>query len=474
MKLRILTEIAKNISFGIESLRYRDNQILLEKALSKSEGRYKLAQESARIGSWEWDIGNNDLYWSDEMFILFDKKKGEFAPTYSAMMACVAKEDRFRTAISFDSSMKEGTLFDVEFRIHDSMGGIKWINSKGNSKHDAKGNPILVAGTMQDISARKNVESTLQQIDQNYKLISENTDDVIWVMDVKSKKYTYVSPSIQKMLGYTPEEAINEPMGNVFIQDSLNKINDFLSQNVQLFLEGNSSGSVPIELEQMRKDGSLVCTEVNITIALDEHGKLQVIGISRDITERKRTENALDEERNLFTVLMNTIPDGIYFKDKESRFIRINKAQADRLGLSDPSEALGKTDFDYFSEEHARPAFDDEQKIIKTDSPIIDKEEEETWPDGNRFWVLTSKLPLKNNAGQIIGSFGISHDITHRKMMENALQQRVMELETVSQLSARVRTGETVNELIQILLDETLKNYRYSGWRDFSAKSFYQ
>ena len=82
-------------------------------------------------------------------------------------------------------------------------------------------------------------------------------------------------------------------------------------------------------------------------------------------------------------MLMDNVPDGIYFKDKEGRFIRINKSQAVRFGLSDPAEAVGKTDFDFFSREHARPAFEDEQKILRTGQPLIGLEEKETWPDGS-------------------------------------------------------------------------------------------
>ncbi len=142
-----------------------------------------------------------------------------------------------------------------------------------------------------------------------------------------------------------------------------------------------------------------------------------------DITERKRMEEALVKEQFLMNMLMDNVPDTIYFKDKESRFIRMNKSQATRFGLSDPAEAVGKTDFDFFAEQHAQPAFEDEQKIIKTGKPLIGLEEKETWPDGSETWVTTTKMPLRDKEGEIIGTFGISKDITERKRAEEALRK---------------------------------------------------
>ena len=145
--------------------------------------------------------------------------------------------------------------------------------------------------------------------------------------------------------------------------------------------------------------------------------------------EHKRTEAATFEEQDLLRTLMDNLTDSIYFKDAESHFTRINQALAHRIGLRDPAKAIGKTDSDFFSDEHSRQAYEDEQKIIKVGQPLIGKEEKETWPDGREAWVSTTKMPLRNQKGQIIGTFGISRDITERKRADEALQQLYAELE---------------------------------------------
>ena len=146
-------------------------------------------------------------------------------------------------------------------------------------------------------------------------------------------------------------------------------------------------------------------------------------GITHDITARKRTEAALAWERVLFSLLMDNLPDRIYFKDRESRFIRTSRSHAAERGLADPAGAIGKTDGDFSDAEHSRKANQDEQRIMRTGKPIVDVEEKVSFPDRPNTWFLTTKMPLRDPAGEIVGTFGISHDITARRELEQKNQQ---------------------------------------------------
>ena len=136
----------------------------------------------------------------------------------------------------------------------------------------------------------------------------------------------------------------------------------------------------------------------------------------------------IDDARLLSALLENT-PDSIYFKDAESRFLRISSSMARRLQLRNPEEALGKTDRDFYASEHAEPALLDELQILRTGQPLLGKEEKECWENGREAWVLTSKMPLRNEAGKISGTLGISWDITERRRAEEALRQEHVESE---------------------------------------------
>jgi PAS domain S-box-containing protein len=127
--------------------------------------------------------------------------------------------------------------------------------------------------------------------------------------------------------------------------------------------------------------------------------------------------------------LLQNIPDHIYFKDRESRFILVNPAMARIMRIDSASSAVGKTDFDIFTPEHAEAALADEQEILRTGKSIVGKVEKETWPDGTISWVTTTKLPLRNKKGEIVGTFGISRDTTARKLAEDALKQAVEDLQ---------------------------------------------
>ena len=122
-------------------------------------------------------------------------------------------------------------------------------------------------------------------------------------------------------------------------------------------------------------------------------------------------------ENHLLGVLMENSGELIYFKDRAGRFVRVSRAMADRFGLADITAAEGKTDFDFYSAEHARAAQADEEEVMRSGGPLV-KEEEETWPDGHVTWVLTTKQPLRDASGAIVGTFGLSRDITQRKREE--------------------------------------------------------
>lgn len=147
----------------------------------------------------------------------------------------------------------------------------------------------------------------------------------------------------------------------------------------------------------------------------------------------------IDFQQYLISVMMDNIPDAIYFKDLESRFIKVNKGIMKNAGVSSEDEILGKTDFDFFGYEHADEARKDELEIIKTGKPIINKVEKENYPDGRVKWVSTTKIPLKDDEGNIIGTFGMSRNITDLIEKEQKINKIAEEL---SELNKKLTHSE--------------------------------
>jgi PAS domain S-box-containing protein len=166
--------------------------------------------------------------------------------------------------------------------------------------------------------------------------------------------------------------------------------------------------------------------------------------LSETLARLDERTGELAYERDLLVALMDNSLDHIYFKDAQSRFIKAGKAQAVQLGAASADELVGKTDFDFFTEEHARPAFEDEQEIIRTGTPLIGKVEKEVLKDGRVCWALTSKMPLREKDDRIIGTFGISKDITVIKETEAKLEQMHKQLLETSRLAGMAEIATNV------------------------------
>jgi PAS domain S-box-containing protein len=185
------------------------------------------------------------------------------------------------------------------------------------------------------------------------------------------------------------------------------------------------------------------------------------VELERKIAEAKTTEGLLAYERDLLRTLLEHSPDSIYFKDHESRFIKCGRALLQHLGVASVAEAEGRTDFDFFTPKHAQAAFECEQEIIRTGEPVIGLVEKETWPTGEETWVLTSKMPLRDKHGGIIGTFGITKDITKLKAIELALaKEKDLLAVTLRSIADGVITTDVEGRIV--LFNEVAE--RLTGW----------
>jgi|GEM_PF-1130780 PAS domain S-box-containing protein len=180
-----------------------------------------------------------------------------------------------------------------------------------------------------------------------------------------------------------------------------------------------------------------------------------------DATTSAHASQATLADREFLHALLTHLPDHIYFKDRASRFLLMSHAKALKHGLADAREAIGKTDFDFFTAEHATPAFNDEQTILKTGTALINVEEEETWPDGRRTWSSTTKMPLRDSEGDVVGTFGISRDITETKKLEEDRRELDLQLQLNSKLESIGRLAAGVAHEINTPTQYLAANIRF-------------
>lgn len=228
-----------------------------------------------------------------------------------------------------------------------------------------------------------------------------------------------VNKSFCTMLGYSNEELLQMQYKDLLHPNYRKKY----EQELELVLKGNVD-TLRMVQECLSKKGEIVKVIYQLRLIKDEINyptgcMAEIVEINELVSESANQENDII----YLKALMESSPDLIYFKNRESQLIKFSDSFKDRLPFLE-GQILGKTDFDFFTDEHAQQAFDDEQNIIRTGVPIIDLEEKETFFDGHVNWMSATKLPLRNLAGEIIGTFGISRDITKRKLQEGEIREK--------------------------------------------------
>ena len=263
---------------------------------------------------------------------------------------------------------------------------------------------------------REQAEAAVRTSETRYRRLFEAARDGILVLDAETGKVVDVNPFLTELLGIPQPEILGQTVWELgFFKEVVADQAGFEKLQKQEYTRHE-------DLSLQTSKGRRVQVEFVCNVYLVN--QRQVIQCNlRDITERKLAEEKLHQEQTLTTTLMDNLPDAIYFKDANSRFLRVNRALSRKFGLSDPAQIVGQSDADFFSREHAHKAATAEQKILQTGRPLLNVEEKETWLDGTVSWVVTSKLPLRDATGRIVGTCGISRDITGRKQMEQALRE---------------------------------------------------
>lgn len=274
------------------------------------------------------------------------------------------------------------------------------------------------------------------------KSVFENSAVAITVADEKGRFISW-NKFAEKLLG--TKELYMKPVKSFYPKEEWNKI-------LKAIKKDKKTSWHHFETQIIGKNKRPTDVEISISFLIKKNKIVRSIGIARDISKRKGVERELEKEKSLLYALMDNIPDSIYFKDQDSKFIAINKAKAKKLKLRTPSEAQGKTDFDFYKDQLAKPAYADERNIISSKKPLISKVEKIVKPDGSLRWVSATKAPVKSKDGKVTGIVGISRDITREKIAEDELRKARDELES--------RVQERTKELIKTnreLADEIRK-----------------
>ncbi len=342
-----------------------------------------------------------------------------------------------------------------EAQIHeesmtDASGVTKIVLAKKTRIQDALGNCYLVC-TIQDITELRQRETELEAAIARFDLANQATNEGLWEIGLVNGDLNHPdnpvwwSPKFRELLGFRtvaefPDRL--ESWSDRIHPDDAEWVTAALLAHIQ-----DPTGQTPYDVEYRMFTRSGECRwyrDIGVTIH-DKNGvPLKAVGTFRDITDRKQVEEELRRQKHLFKSVLDNIPHRIWLKDHQGQHVVVNQAFADSIGL-DPDTLIGKTDFDIWPTDKAQMFQDEDQSVMNT-GQIFSLEEQLPMPDGTMRWFSTTKTPMYDEAGQIIGTTGISMDVSDRRQAEEALRQAKEELEfRVEERTAELQ--ETVDKL---------------------------
>ena len=315
-------------------------------------------------------------------------------------------------------------------------------------------------GIYRDITERKRAEEQLLKLSRAV----EQSPASIVITDTRGT-IEYVNARFLQITGYTAEEAIgaNPRLLNSGLEPR--------EKYAQLWSTITAGGEWRGEFLNRKKNGDLFWEFASVSAIKNRDGIVKhYLAVKEDITERKKAEEQLAQERNLLRTLIDNLPDYIFVKDARCRFMIANTAQLNLLGESRPENVSGKTDADYFPSRYAAQTLAAEQEVIRSGALLINHEEPFTDRAGNQRWVQTTKVPLRDSKGNIVGLVGLSHDITDRKRAEAELQESARRLQSIIEavdegITVSDRSGhfEVFNSKMEAITGYTLNEANSTG-----------
>lgn len=311
------------------------------------------------------------------------------------------------------------------------------------------GQVTLIEGFVEDITDRKRAEEALRESEQRYRSLIERIRTAI-VVHGPDTCIVAANPAAQELLGVPQDELLGKTAAD--------PIWSFLRDDGTAMPAEEFPANRAIATRQPLRD--IVCgvrrpntrdviwVLINADAVLDEQGELSEVIVSFvEITERRQTEQALGESRQKLKMVLDTIPVRVFWKDKNSVFQGCNWAFAADAGLTSPEEIVGRDDHDMPWLDQAELYRADDRAVMETGEPKLNYEEQQTTPDGRTIWLRTSKIPLRDAAGQVVGVMGTYEEITERKNAERAALDRQARLDSIFR-AAPIGIGMVVNRVL--------------------------
>lgn len=487
--------------FGLTVVRDISERKRIEQALQSSRVALEEAQRIGHIGSWDVDIVNDVLTWSDETFRIWEIDKTKFAATFEAFVDTVHPEDRERVVQVYNASILQHTRYEVEHRLLFPDGRVKYILERGQPYYDEEGKPLRFIGTSLDITERKHIENTLQFIAQrgwqvdgesfltalarylgqtltmDYVIIDRLTTNPAVAETVAIYAKGDVLPNTQYDLRETPCANVVEGSLCCYTERIRQR---FPEDRLLLEMDVESYAGLPLLDSSGRVVGLIAVMDGKPMYDIAEVTSLLQLVATRAAAEleREQSERLLQESRQFLDRVIETIADPVFVKDSEHRWVRLNQAFCDFIGQ--PMEALlGQCDYDFFSAREAAVFRAKDEAVFASGEEDVS---EETFTDraGNPHTIIIKKTRCTDERGQqfLVGTI---LDITERKQREQELARLHYAIDHIEEAvylideQARIHyinahacqgLGYRRDELLGLSVPDIDPDYQHAVWPD--------
>jgi len=420
-ELGLLSELTEDIAFGIASLRTAIARRQAEAALQESERRFRDIFNHAAVGITRVDLAGVLVEVNQKFCDMLGYARDELIGR--SVQDITHPEDYGRGA-QYRMSMTGGTMGPVagEKRFVRRDGSTIWTRRTMSAACDEGGRPQYVISVVEDITERKKAEEALRASEQLLSATFSQAGVGIFATSLDSR-YLEANEKYCAMLGYTRDELLAMSITEVNRAEDIDEV--LANRGRMLSGEWRHASH---ERQVRRKDGTLIWVGHSTTLVRDESGgPHHFITVAEDISERKRAEERLANERTLLRAVVDAMPERIYVKDRAGRFLLQNASNLKIRGITDHDEIVGKTVFDIFPRELAERLEAEDRAVMESGVPLLNREGQ-TFFGGTGSaprearWHVTSKVPLRDKAGNVFGVVGVNRDITGRKRMEEALR----------------------------------------------------
>ncbi len=385
----------------------------LTETFSNNEDSLREIQKLAKIGNWEWNIEQQILTWSDEVYHIFGLDTAEFKPSVEAFEATIHPDDREDFLKQREAMLNAKKEACIDHRIVLPDGSVRYVQERTQLIFNNQNEICRVIGTVQDITERRQAEETLRDSEEKYQNLIKNSYDIVY-STTSDGIITFASPQIDRF-GYETEDVISKQFLEFVVPEQRQEVMNSFEKGMR------DNTSCPTEFQWVGKDGNRHWVEAVGKILYDDsENPLSQIGVLRDIDQRKRAEEQLRQSEENYRILIENANESILVTNINGKVQLINKSAASDLG-GVPENYINKTIWDIYPKEIADKRISDSLKVFQSGKGHL--KETSRLLQGKMYHFLISRQPIKNDSGEVIFVLTLATDITDRKLAEEALME---------------------------------------------------